>query len=113
MNYGYYPQVMQPQISNVNWIYVNGLKGAREQMVRPGEVLWMMDNNNAVIYAKSADMAGTVTLKAFDVNERSLESLEGDDYVSKTEFAKMSQQIDMLTQSLTNVLNELGGVKQA
>lgn len=110
--FNYYPQVMQPQTSNVNWIYVNGIKGAKEQMVRPGEVLWMMDNNNAVIYAKSADMAGAVTLKAFDINERSLESLENDDYVSKTEFVKMSQQIEILAQNVATMLNELGGVQK-
>lgn len=44
-NYG-----AQARQSNVDWVYVNGLQGAREQIVQPGCTAWMMDNNEPLIY---------------------------------------------------------------
>ena len=36
----------QPAIptQNVNWIYVAGVDGAKNQIVQPGNTAWMMDN---------------------------------------------------------------------
>lgn len=107
----YYSQMPALQ-SNVNWIYVDGLKGAREQPVTPGDTLWLMDKNKPIIYPKTADSVGMVTLRAFELKEISLESLEEDNYVSKAEFAKLSQKLDALTQNLSGILDELGGVQK-
>ena len=63
-NYG-----AQARQSNVDWVYVNGLQGAREQIVQPGCTAWMMDNNDPIIYYKAVDQMGQPTLKAYRLNE--------------------------------------------
>ena len=63
-NYG-----VQARHSNVYWVYVNGLQGAREQIVQPGCTAWMMDNNAARIYYKSVNLAGQPTLIYFDTGD--------------------------------------------
>ena len=63
-NYG-----AQARQSNVDWVYVNGLQGAREQIVQPGCTAWMMDNNEPMIYYKAVDQMGQPTLKAYRLNE--------------------------------------------
>ena len=65
-NYGAQTQARQ---SNVDWVYVNGLQGAREQIVQPGCTAWMMDNNDPLIYYKAVDQMGQPTLKAYRLTE--------------------------------------------
>ena len=62
------PQQPQP-MTNVSWIYVNGLSGARDHIVQPGQTAWMMDNNDPVIYVKAVDGMGSATLRAFALQE--------------------------------------------
>ena len=59
----------QARQSNVDWVYVNGLQGAREQIVQPGCTAWMMDNNDPLIYYKAVDQMGQPTLKAYRLTE--------------------------------------------
>lgn len=36
---------------NIDWVYVSGIEGAKNQIVQPGCEVWMMDNNNPYITA--------------------------------------------------------------
>ena len=63
-NYG-----AQTRQSNVDWVYVNGMQGARDQIVQPGCTAWMMDNNEPLIYYKAVDQMGQPTLKAYRLTE--------------------------------------------
>ena len=94
----YAPQSQQqPQAptSNVNWIQVAGIEGARNQIVQPGHTAWMMDNNSPVFYVKSVDGMGSATFKVFQFAEISPEALnpaqsqskeERQEYVTRQEF---------------------------
>lgn len=63
-------QQYKPQAQpNVNWIQVNGVDGARNQIVQPGGTSWMMDNNAPRFYVKSVDNMGGVNFKAFEFKE--------------------------------------------
>lgn len=63
-------QAQQPQpMTNVSWIYVNGLSGARDHIVQPGQTAWMMDNNDPIIYVKAVDNMGSANLRAFALQE--------------------------------------------
>lgn len=63
-------QPAQQQVqNNVQWIYVTGLEGAKGQIAQPGQTLWMMDNSDPVIYVKAVDAVGSVTLRAFRMDE--------------------------------------------
>ena len=73
-NANYQPPQMQnfgaqARQSNVDWVYVNGMQGAREQIVQPGCTAWMMDNNDPMIYYKAVDQMGQPTLKAYRLTE--------------------------------------------
>lgn len=87
----------QPQ-TNVQWIYVNGLDGARSQIVEPGRTAWMMDNNDPVLYVKAVDGMGSATLKAFRLEEipDSPKPERTDIYATKDDLKAISDKLDQL-----------------
>ena len=99
--------------SNVTWIYVNGMAGAREQIVQPGQTAWMMDNNEPVIFVKSVDTMGSAKLRAFrleEITERA-NAPESGQYASANDLNTMKERISRLETALSGLMNELGGVK--
>ena len=95
-------QQPQPPAANVNWIYVSGMAGAREQIVQPGQTAWMMDNNEPVIFVKSVDQMGGASLKAFRLDEISAGS---------NDLGALNERLARLETTLSGLVNELGGVK--
>lgn len=95
--------VQQPiPTSNVNWIQVAGIEGARNQIVQPGHTAWMMDNNSPVFYVKSVDGMGSATFKVFQFAEISPEALNpaynqqntpNADYVTRAEFNALLERL--------------------
>ena len=88
--------------TNVNWIQVAGIEGARNQIVQPGHTAWMMDNNNPVFYVKSVDGMGSATFKAFQFTEIAPEALnpvqnqqntQKPEYVTREEFNAFLERI--------------------
>lgn len=103
----YSGQNQQPQAptSNVNWIQVAGIEGARNQIVQPGQTTWMMDNNNPIFYVKSVDGMGSATFKAFQFMEiqpeahRAAENQNNSangDYVTRKEFDALLKRLGEL-----------------
>lgn len=96
-------QVQQPApTSNVNWIQVAGIEGARNQIVQPGHTAWMMDNNSPVFYVKSVDGMGSATFKVFQFAEIAPEALNpvqnqqntpSTDYVTRAEFNALLERL--------------------
>lgn len=95
-------QQMQAPTSNVNWIQVAGIEGARNQIVQPGHTAWMMDNNSPVFYVKSVDGMGSATFKVFQFSEISPEALNpaynqqntpSADYVTRAEFNALLERL--------------------
>lgn len=110
-NYGQM-QPQQPQVSpqqNVNWIYVNGIQGAREHIVQPGQTAWLMDNNDPIIYVKAVDAVGTSSLRAFQLVEVAPEqpaqtpAQPVEQYATREEVAAISKRLDQ-------VISEIGGL---
>lgn len=97
--------IVQPASSNVNWIYVNGMDGAKSQIVQPGATGWMMDNNEPVIYVKTVDNMGTASLKAFRLTEISTSERTMDDstYVKKDDMDGILSRI----KALEDVISEI------
>lgn len=73
LNQNLYQQQTQQQNNfqntNVNWVQVNGIEGAKSHIVQPNTTIWLMDNNEPVFYVKSADNLGTTTLKSYKFTE--------------------------------------------
>lgn len=95
-------QSQQVPASNVNWIQVAGIEGARNQIVQPGHTAWMMDNNSPVFYVKSVDGMGSATFKVFQFAEISPEALNpaynqqntpSADYVTRAEFNALLERL--------------------
>lgn len=96
------PQQAQAPTSNVNWIQVAGIEGARNQIVQPGHTAWMMDNNSPVFYVKSVDGMGSATFKVFQFAEIAPEALNpvqnqqntaNSDYVTRAEFNALLERL--------------------
>mgnify|MGYP006888160117 FL=1 len=95
--------VQQPiPTTNVNWIQVAGIEGARNQIVQPGHTAWMMDNNSPVFYVKSVDGMGSATFKVFQFAEIAPEALNpvqnqqnthSTDYVTRAEFNALLERL--------------------
>ena len=88
--------------TNVNWIQVAGIEGARNQIVQPGHTIWMMDNNSPVFFVKSVDGMGSTTFKAFQFTEilpeaskpvQNQQNTPSPDYVTREEFNALLERL--------------------
>lgn len=116
-NYGYYPNYGYNQqqnqgvqqssnvmaATNCDFINVNGPEQIREYVVRPGQTVYFLDNNQPIMYNKSADSFGITTTKAYRMDEISFESLirptavePASDLVSRDEFNGLATDIRSL-----------------
>ena len=100
----------QPAMStqNVNWIYVAGVDGAKNQIVQPGNTAWMMDNNSPIFYVKTVDNMGSATFKAFQFQEIPLDAQaapqKSNDYVTREEFNALLAKLGEPTQKKEETL---------
>lgn len=100
-------QAAQQQSSgqNVNWIYVSGVDGAKNQIVQPGQTAWMMDNNDPYFYVKEVDSVGSSTFRIFQfsevqdvVPERAAQpQIDLSQYVQRGEFDELKAQLERFT----------------
>lgn len=97
------PQPAQTQ--NVNWIQVNGIEGAKNQIVQPGQTAWMMDNNDSYFYIKSVDSVGSSAFRIFQFSEvaetapEPQPQIELSQYVQRDEFDELKAKLEELTAS--------------
>lgn len=94
------PYQFQPpkQTSNVEWIKVDGVSGARSVQVENGKQAWMLDTNRDVFYVKDANNMGICTLKAYRFEEIGLDepNTAQATYVTKKEFEALKNEIRAL-----------------
>lgn len=118
-NTNYMPQMNQMQPvqqtnnaqTNVSWIYVNGVQGARDHIVQPGQTAWMMDNNDPMIHVKAVDSMGTATLKSFRLIEIDPQQAQQQTtpQIDVSQFATKDE-IKAVSDKLTQLENALGGI---
>lgn len=94
---------------NVDWVYVAGVEGARNQIVQPDCKVWMMDNNDPYIYVKSVDKFGSPEFHAFfiqevpesELNQQNKPALQTQidlsQYVQRAEFDALKAQLEEYT----------------
>ena len=106
-------QQSAPPMTNVAWVYVNGIQGAREHIVQPGQTAWMMDNNEPIIYVKIVDSMGSATLKAFRLMDLDTTAPEVQAQtataVDYSKFATRAE-VDEINARLEKFINEVGGM---
>lgn len=99
------PAQQQTPSQNVNWIYVSGVDGAKNQIVQPGQTAWMMDNNEPYFYVKSVDGVGSSTFRIFQFAEvqdvvpeqPAQPQIDMSQYVQRGEFDALKAQLERLT----------------
>lgn len=95
----------QSPSQNVNWIYVSGVDGAKNQIVQPGQTAWMMDNNDPYFYVKSVDHVGSSTFRIFQFSEiqdvaaeqPTQPQIDLSQYVQRGEFDALKAQLEEYT----------------
>lgn len=97
------------QQSNISWIYVNGVQGARDQIVQPGQTVWMMDNNDPVIHVKAVDGMGTATLKSFQLLELNPQQQAASAQPDMSQYATRAE-LQNIADRLQKFEAELGGL---
>lgn len=113
--YGPYSQTvpptpqMQPSAQNGPQIpQVHGEEGAKAYSLPPNSSILLMDQTDAVIWAKVTDGAGYATLKGFRITPieevKAPEPKEEPIYVTTKEFDALKEKVDKL-------LSDLGGDK--
>ena len=100
-------QQMQPmQQPAASPLWVQGEAGAKAYPVAPGSSVILMDSESNVFYIKSADQSGMPTMRTFEYRERTAaqnppvqaaQQPQGD-YVTRSEFDALRQQIYALIQ---------------
>lgn len=100
-------QTEQQKISgqNVNWIYVSGVDGAKNQIVQPDQTAWMMDNNEPYFYVKSVDGVGSSSFRIFQFAEvqdvlpeqATHSEIDMSQYVQRGEFDALKAQLEEYT----------------
>lgn len=73
---------------------VTGIEGATAYSIPPNSSILLMDNNDLIVYFKSSDANGMVTLKAYNMVEidRSTTTI-ADDYATKDDLNAMKQEL--------------------
>ena len=101
-------QQQQQNESNVTWIQVNGINGARDVTVQPNQTKWLMDINSQSFFVKSADSLGVSSLKCYrfeefdpNLNEKGNTDIS-DTYVKKDEFDSFKSKIEQLEKIIKN-----------
>lgn len=110
------PNVAQnaPQTqSNVPWIQVPNIEAARNVMVQPNQVAYMMNQNAPEFYVKATDGMGVATLRCFKFSEfnpteeaaKEVLSSQASNLVSRDEFNtfanNVAAQFSAIQQSIT------------
>ena len=97
------PAQLQP-VQNVNWIYVSGVDGAKNQIVQPGQTVWMMDNNDPYFYVKAVDNVGSSSFRIFQFSEvqevtpeQPTQQIDLSGYVPRGEFDALKEKVEQLT----------------
>ena len=114
-NANYRPPQMQPiqpaqPIANVNWIYVNGMAGARDHIVQPGQTAWMMDNNDPIIYVKAVDGMGSATLRAYALQEIQPSAPAAQEQRQDMSIYATRDDIQRIESKVDKLINDFGGV---
>ena len=114
------PQITLARNQDGSPIWVTGISGARSYNLNRGESAMFMDSDDSYFYVKSTDAnTGRPTIRVYAYYEVDPLSLQNGasqapqgDYVSKSDFDALKQELARLTQAF-NAQNQNGGMNNA
>ena len=91
----YYPFYPQFQSQQTNVIWVDNEQVALSYPVAPGNTIMLMENDNPVVYKKTADLSGKVLpMEIYDLVKRVTEDHVPVEYITKNEFESFVSRIE-------------------
>lgn len=105
--YGYPMPPQMPQTTpqnpplQTNIIYVNGIDDARNRPLPPNSNYAFMDNDKAILYRKTVDGQGKMTVEAFDIVPHTEAPVEQPDYALKSDILMLQKELAKLRMEVT------------
>lgn len=101
--YGYPMPQTAPQNPplQTNIIYVNGIDDARNRPLPPNSNYAFMDNDKAIMYRKTVDGQGKMTVEAFDIVPHTEAPVEQPDYALKSDILMLQKELAKLRMEVT------------
>ena len=104
--YNYYPNNnYQPQRPLNQYVFVNGVEGAKSYQIPAGQTIMLMDNDSPFVYMKTANQLGQTSIRYFklvETNEDDAKGINKANYVSRNEFDEIKAKIDKLLEVKDN-----------
>lgn len=109
--YGLYPYSPygnnnnQPTTQTNQYAFVNGIEGAKAYPVMPNQTMMLMDNDNPIIFMKTANSLGQTTLRYFkmiEINENDLHVNNNPSvqYALQSDLDAINKRLDDLTKKM-------------
>ena len=96
--------------SNINqYVFVNGVEGAKAYQILPNQKIMLMDSDSPIVFMKTSDNYGKATLRYFkliEISENDLKSTTlspANDYALKSDLDELRSKIDTLISKTTEV----------
>lgn len=97
--YNYYPNNnFQRPIPN-QYVFVNGVDGAKAYQVPAGQSIMLMDNDSTLVFMKTANQLGQTSIRYFklgEITEDEAKGINNINYVSRSEFDEIKTKLDKL-----------------
>lgn len=83
--------------------FVNGLEGAKNFIVQPNQVIYLVDNNDPYIYIKSSNALGQADIRCFEIKEVNANGVKSDnDYITRKELEEILKGVKANESNVTN-----------
>lgn len=95
----------QPTTQINQYAFVNGIEGAKAYPVMPNQTMMLMDNDNPIIFMKTANSLGQTTLRYFkmiEINENDLHVNNNPSvqYALQSDLDAINKRLDDLTKKM-------------
>ena len=103
--YSPYGNNNQPTTQINQYAFVNGVEGAKAYPVMPNQTMMLMDNDNPIIFMKTANSLGQTTLRYFkmiEINENDLHVNNNPSvqYALQSDLDAINKRLDDLTKKM-------------
>ena len=102
-NYHYQQPSYQQPMQRTMFETINGINDVRTFIVQPNQIAYLLDTTSNHFYIKKADMSGRYAIEDYLLVKAEQEQ---NDYVKKSDFLALQNQIATLTQAIENKKGE-------
>ena len=103
----YQPQIQQPQpqVQKPLFDFVNGVEGAKSYRLLPNQSAILLDNDNSLMYIKTANALGQSAIEYYSIQKTTEEMLRGTpkqevSFVSREDFDELVKKVTLLERAV-------------